>query len=422
EVLPGALADAVAGIDRGLAARLLGAQVSPPRLAAGAGGLRQGLALAIRALEAAEIRALAGSRAGDEEGHVGRLRRGLRRQAGPAQPERHQRGRRKHEQSCGLFSPPVVGGPGSVRRRSPCTASEASCHRLHNTQMTGSAVPADSGYTARRLQATERSPMIRDGIGGWVFPPWRGAFYPKGLPQARELEYASRKLTSIEINATFYRTQKPESFRKWAGATPDDFAFSIKGPQFATHRRVLAEAGESVERFFGSGVLELKSKLGPVLWQMPPTKRFDHDDFEKFLALLPQRLADRPLRHVVEVRHESFCDPAFVALLRRYSVAVAAIESGKHPPIAALTTDFVYARLQRTSETVPTGYPPAALDGWAQRARSWADGGAPADLPVISGEAPPKGKRDVFLYMISGAKVRAPAAAMALIQRLKRAA
>src|SRR6266498_616443 len=159
--------------------------------------------------------------------------------------------------------------------------------------------------------------MIRVGIGGWVFAPWRGEFYPKGLPQARELEHASRKLTSIEINGTFYRTQKPDSFRKWAQETPDDFVFSLKGPQFATNRRVLAEAGESVERFFKSGVLELKSKLGPILWQMAPTKKFDPEDFERFLALLPRELDGRPIRNVVEVRHESFLKPEFIELLRR---------------------------------------------------------------------------------------------------------
>jgi len=261
--------------------------------------------------------------------------------------------------------------------------------------------------------------MIRVGVGGWVYAPWRGAFYPKGLPQARELAHASRSLTTIEINGTFYGAQKPASFQRWAAETPDDFVFSVKGPQFATNRRVLAEAGESVERFFRSGVLELKSKLGPVLWQMPPTKRFDRNDFEKFLALLPRRLEDRPIRHVVEVRHESFRDPSFVALLRAFSVAVAVVDSAKHPLIADVTSDFVYARLERTSETVPTGYPPPALDGWADRARTWADGGVPADPAGISGEAYPKAKRDVFIYMIAGAKVRAPAAAMALIERLR---
>src|SRR5436189_3055593 len=161
--------------------------------------------------------------------------------------------------------------------------------------------------------------MIRVGIGGWVFEPWRGEFYPKGLPQARELEHASRKLTSIEINGTFYRTQKPDSFRKWAAETPDDFVFSVKGPQFATNRRILAEAGESIERFFASGVLELKSKLGPVLWQLPPTKPFEPDDLDAFLALLPQRLDDRSIRHAIEVRHQSFVTPSFIELLRKHS-------------------------------------------------------------------------------------------------------
>jgi uncharacterized protein YecE (DUF72 family) len=261
--------------------------------------------------------------------------------------------------------------------------------------------------------------MIRVGIGGWVFEPWRGVFYPKGLPRAQELSYASRKLTAIEINGTFYRTQKPESFRKWAQETPDDFVFSLKGPQFATNRRVLAEAGESIERFFASGVLELKTKLGPILWQMAPTKKFDPDDFAGFLALLPKELAGTPIRHAVEVRHESFLVPAFVDLLRKFSVAVVLVESDKHPVIADVTSDFVYARLQRTSDKVATGYPPAALAAWGDRARAWADGGAPDDLPTIAGQSPPKRKRDVFIYMISGAKVRAPAAAMALIERMK---
>jgi uncharacterized protein YecE (DUF72 family) len=260
--------------------------------------------------------------------------------------------------------------------------------------------------------------MIRVGIGGWVFPEWRGEFYPKGLPQARELDYASRKLTSIEINGTFYRTQKPDSFRKWADETPDDFIFSLKGPQFATNRRVLAEAGESVDRFFGSGVLELKSKLGPILWQMAPTKKLDPEDFAGFLALLPPKLDGKPIRHVVEVRHESFLVPAFIDLLRKHSVAVVLVESGKHPLIADVTSDFVYARLQNTSEKEKTGYSAEALDTWAKRARQWEAGGAPDDLATIGGNAPAKAKRDVFIYMISGAKVRAPAAAMALIERL----
>jgi uncharacterized protein YecE (DUF72 family) len=260
--------------------------------------------------------------------------------------------------------------------------------------------------------------MIRVGIGGWVFAPWRGEFYPKGLPQARELEYASGKLTAIEINGTFYRTQKPDSFRKWADETPDDFMFSLKGPQFATNRRVLAEAGSSIERFFNSGVLELKSKLGPILWQMAPTKKFDPEDFEGFLKLLPKTLDGHTLRHVVEVRQPSFLVPAFIELLRKHSVAVVLVESAKHPLIPDVTSDFVYARLQGTSEKEKTGYPAKALDVWAKRAKTWETGGAPDDLEAVGGKAPAKAKRDVFIYMISGAKVRAPAAAMALIERV----
>jgi uncharacterized protein YecE (DUF72 family) len=261
--------------------------------------------------------------------------------------------------------------------------------------------------------------MIRVGIGGWVFKPWRGAFYPKGLPQAQELSYASRHLTAIEINGTFYRTQKPASFRKWADETPDDFVFSLKGPQFATNRRILAEAGSSIERFFKSGVTELGPKLGPVLWQMAPTKKFDPDDFAAFLALLPQQVDGKVIRHVVEVRHESFVTPAFIDLLRKFSVAVVLVESAKHPMIADVTGDFVYLRLQGTSEKVATGYAPAALDVWAKRARTWEAGGTPGDLAPISGDKPARRPRDVFVYMISGAKVRAPAAAMALLGRLK---
>jgi uncharacterized protein YecE (DUF72 family) len=260
--------------------------------------------------------------------------------------------------------------------------------------------------------------MIRVGIGGWVFAPWRGAFYPKGLPQARELAHASRSVTSIEINATFYRSQKPDSFRKWANETPDDFVFSLKGPQFASNRRVLAEAGPSIERFFDSGVLELKSKLGPIFWQMAPTKTFQPEDFEAFLALLPHEIGGQNIRHAVEVRHTSFVTPDFIALLRKYSVAPVMVESEKHPLIADVTSDFVYARLQRTAEDVPTGYPPKALAIWAKRAQTFADGGAPDDLPTIAPPATAKTKRDVFVYMISGAKVRAPAAAMALIDKL----
>jgi uncharacterized protein YecE (DUF72 family) len=260
---------------------------------------------------------------------------------------------------------------------------------------------------------------IRVGVGGWVFPPWRGVFYPPGLAQARELEHASRRLTAIEINGTFYGAQKPESFRRWHDATPEDFMFSVKGPRFATHRRDLAGAGASIDRFLGGGVLELRDKLGPILWQLPPTKRFDESDFAAFLALLPPTIDGRALRHVVEVRHESFADAGYIALLRRHGVAAALVDSDKHPLLADVTADFVYARLRRTVASEPAGYPPAALDAWAERFRRWSAGGEPGDLPHRHAEpASPAAARDCFVYFISGAKERAPAAAEALLQRL----
>jgi uncharacterized protein YecE (DUF72 family) len=261
--------------------------------------------------------------------------------------------------------------------------------------------------------------MIRVGIGGWTFEPWRGVFYPKGLPQSRELEYASRAVTAIEINGTFYGTQKPESFRRWAQESPDDFIFSLKAPRFAVNRRVLAEAGPSIEKFFSSGVTELKGKLGPILWQFAPTKKFDPPDFAAFLALLPKRVDGQPIRHVVEVRHESFCVPDFLALVRKAGAAVVLAEAEKFPVIADVTADFLYLRLQRTEEGIATGYPVKALDLWAARAKTWAAGSVPEDLPTIAGDPPAKVKRDVFVFMISGAKTRAPAAAMALLERLK---
>jgi uncharacterized protein YecE (DUF72 family) len=261
--------------------------------------------------------------------------------------------------------------------------------------------------------------MIRVGIGGWVYKPWRGEFYPKDLPQSRELVHASRHVTSIEINGTFYGTQRPASFRRWAAETPDDFVFSVKGPRYATHRRVLAEAGSSIQRFLASGLAELQGKLGPILWQFPPTKSFDAADFAAFLTLLPRSLDGQALRHVVEVRHESFCTPAFVTLLREHGIAVATVDSEKHPMIASVTSDLVYVRLQGTSEKLKTGYKPSVLDAWASRAKVWAAGGVPADLPTMTDPPRADGARDVFIYMIAGAKVRAPAAAMALIERLK---
>lgn len=259
---------------------------------------------------------------------------------------------------------------------------------------------------------------IRIGIGGWTFAPWRGVFYPDKLPHAKELGYAARKLTSIEINGTFYGSQKPSSFRKWASEVPDGFVFSLKGPRFATNRKVLAEAGDSIKRFYDSGVLELGDRLGPVLWQFAPTKKFDESDFGGFLELLPRTLGSQTLRHVVEVRHDSFCSPAFIALLREHRVPVVFSEHATYPAIADVTADFVYARLQKGEESVATGYPPKALDAWAKRLAAWAKGGEPADLPKIDKAKPAQQPRDVFAYVIHEAKVRAPAAAMALIERV----
>jgi uncharacterized protein YecE (DUF72 family) len=258
---------------------------------------------------------------------------------------------------------------------------------------------------------------IRVGVGGWVFEPWRGAFFPAGLAQKDELRYASRRLTSIEINGTYYGSQKPASFRKWREETPEGFVFAVKGPRFATNRRVLAEAGESIERFFGSGVMELGDKLGPVNWQFMASKRFDPEDFAAFLALLPAEVEGRRVRHAVEVRHASFRAPEFVALARAHGVAVIVGADSEFPQIADVTAPFVYARIMGTREDEPAGYAPAALDAWAERARRWAAGGAPDDLETVAAPAE-EAPRDVFLYVISGAKQRNPAAAMALIERV----
>jgi len=245
------------------------------------------------------------------------------------------------------------------------------------------------------------SGTIRVGIGGWVFPPWRGVFYPSGLVQARELSHASRQVTAIEINGTFYGAQKPASFRRWHDETPDDFVFSVKGPRFVTHRRELATAGPSIDRFFASGLLELGAKLGPILWQFAPFMRFDEEDLAAFLALLPREIDGRALRHVLEVRHPSFRTPAFAELLEHHNVAVALVDDEKYPAIAEITADFVYARLRRCVLDEPTGYSLPALDEWAARGREWSAEG-----------------RDCFVYFINGAKIRAPIAAQALIARL----
>ncbi len=259
---------------------------------------------------------------------------------------------------------------------------------------------------------------ISVGVGGWVFDEWRNNFYPKGLSQKRELEYASRQLTAIEINGTYYGSQKPESFARWHDETPEDFVFTLKGPRFATNRRVLAESGPSVEKFLESGVTRLKKKLGPINWQFMATKKFDAGDFGAFLKLLPKSHDGAALRHAVEVRHESFACAEFVALCRKHGVAIVFAADGEFPLIPDVTTDFVYARLMGTVEKEKLGYPKATLQKWAERAKDWAAGESPAKLKLLAKPAAQK-KRDVFMFVISGAKARNPGAAMTIIRALK---
>jgi len=270
-------------------------------------------------------------------------------------------------------------------------------------------------------QMTVQSGPIYIGIGGWTFEPWRGEFYPKGLPHAKELAYAAERLTSIEVNGTFYRTQTAATFRKWASEVPAAFVFSLKGPRFATNRRVLKEAGDSIKRFLNSGVTELGDHLGPLLWQFAPTKKFDPVDFGGFLELLPAKFDGQKLHHVIEVRHDSFRKVEFIALLRRFAVPVVFTDHIKYPNIADLTGDFVYARLQRGKDTVATAYRPQDIKAWAGRLRTWAEGRAPDDLPCIETARVGRSKtapREVFAYVIHEGKIRAPAGAMALIKQL----
>ena len=244
---------------------------------------------------------------------------------------------------------------------------------------------------------------IHVGVGGWTYEPWRNNFFPQGLPHSQELSYASRRLTAIEVNGTYYSTFKPAIFAKWRDETPDGFVFSLKANRFATNRKLLATAGESIERFVDSGIAQLGDKLGPLVWQFMPTKPFDAQDFEAFLALLPRSVEGRALRHVLDVRHESFRSPDYLPLARRYGCTTVHTDSDKFPGIADDRNDLAYIRLMRSEAACETGYPPPVLAQWAQGALAWS-AGAPA--------------REVFIFLINGAKERAPAAALALIQRL----
>ena len=261
------------------------------------------------------------------------------------------------------------------------------------------------------------SGTIRVGIGGWDYDPWRESFYPPGLPKARQLEYAASKLSAIEINATYYKLQKPELFERWAKATPDGFKFAIKGSRYCSNRKLLGEGGEAVERFCGQGFTQLGDKLGPILWQLMATKKFDPEDFQAFLDLLPRTVAGIELSHAVEPRHESFRDPAFVAMARAAGVAIVYSEGEDYPAIADVSGTFTYARLQCTREDEPLGHSREELDRLAGRAKAWASGESPAGLPYVA-EPAPAAARDSYVFFIAGAKARAPAAAMALMERL----
>ncbi|GGE10593.1 hypothetical protein GCM10011529_16210 [Polymorphobacter glacialis] len=242
---------------------------------------------------------------------------------------------------------------------------------------------------------------IHIGVGGWDFDPWRGTFYPDGLAKTKQLAFAAQHLTATEINATFYGRQKPATFAKWAASVPDGFRFAVKASRYSTARKILAEGEESIRMFLEQGFTELGDHLGPILWQFTPTKRFDPDDFAAFVAMLPAKQDGIPLQHALEVRHDSFKDPAFIALARKANAAIVFADSDDYPMIDEPTADFTYARLQRATEAHPTGYSPADLDAWAEKTRTWA-----------------ANKRQTYIYFISGAKVRNPAAATALIERL----
>jgi uncharacterized protein YecE (DUF72 family) len=258
---------------------------------------------------------------------------------------------------------------------------------------------------------------IRVGVGGWTYEPWRGLFFPPGLPAKQELHHASRRLSSIEINGTFYRTQTPAVFAKWAAETPDDFVFAVKAHRFAAQRKTAEEAAEPIQRFVNSGLAELGAKLGPINWQFDPRRRFEPEHIDAFLGLLPRELNGRPLRHALEVRHPSFADPAFAELLRQHGHAAVYTDAEDWPSIPDATTDFVYARLQRGCEECSTGYFEPDLDRWAGAARAWAEGGTPEGLPLFLEPAPAQ-PRDVFVFFISGHKAHNPAAAEALLTRL----
>ena len=282
---------------------------------------------------------------------------------------------------------------------------------------TKASTKAATKVATKVANGTGGSGSIRVGIGGWSYDPWRETFYPADVPKKKELGYASSQVSAIEINATYYRTQSASSFARWRDETPDDFMFTVKASRFATNRRVLAEAGESIALFVDSGLEELGPKLGPLLWQFMPTKRFDVDDFTGFLRCLPKQVGALPLRHALDVRHESFRCEAFVDLARRYEVAIVCSDSDDYPMIGDVTADFVYARLMRARADVVTGYSMADIATWTAHARAWAGGNTVDALGLVAKPAVER-SRDVFAFVINGAKERAPAGARAMLEML----
>jgi uncharacterized protein YecE (DUF72 family) len=303
--------------------------------------------------------------------------------------------------------------------------------------------PRREAIATRAHLMPSNTPQFRIGISGWIYGQWRKVFYPKDLPHKRELAYASRMLNSIEINGSFYSLQRPSSYQKWYDVTPPGFVFSLKGGRYITHMRKLKEVEQPLANYFASGVLALKEKLGPILWQFPPNFGFDAARFNAFFKLLPRDTkaaaelarghdpwmkdraltetdANRPIRHAVEIRHPSFEQPEFIALLRKHKIAlVFADTAGRWPYSEDLTADFVYVRLHGDEELYASGYSPSALDWWAKRMRAWARGAEPSDARRWSEKTPAKrASRDVYAYFDNDVKVRAPFDAMALADRL----
>lgn len=276
-------------------------------------------------------------------------------------------------------------------------------------------MPIDDLFTATDRPATSR---IRVGIGGWNFAPWRKNFYPDGLPQRRELEYASQHLRAIEINGTYYGAQKAETYARWAAETPPGFVFSLKAPRYVTEGKQLATTGKGINSFVHGGLAEMGDRLGPILWQLPPSRPFAPKDLAAFLDLLPRELNGQPLRHVLEVRHPSFLNEDYVNLVRPHAVPTVFTDSPDYPSLADFTGDFSYARLMRSEDSLATGYPTDALDQWADRAQRWSAGKDVDELPHVAAPHSPDVVRDVFVFFISAAKHRNPAAAMALQQKV----